>query len=102
MHAHVNRCLNIDLYAITTWLATSASSCEYISDGVKNLKVLTEFWGFFEKKKVEKFIAYLCVKRLRDILMEKGYQLKISVCSLCVPKVAGLKTVFSDSQETAL
>lgn len=37
--------------AITAWLATFASSSDYISGGVKNLKVLTEFWGSFEKKK---------------------------------------------------
>lgn len=74
-----------------------------ISDGVKSLKVLTGFgvgggggWrGGFEKGKVDKFTLDLCVKKLRDILMEKGYLLKIVIWSLCVLKVAGLQTVFS-------
>lgn len=67
--------------AITAWLATPASSCDFISDDVKSLKVLTGFWGFSEKEKVDKFTSDLCVKRLRDILMEKGYKLKIVIWS---------------------
>lgn len=42
-----------------------------------------------------KFTSELCVKRLRDILVEKGYKLKIVIWSHCVPKVAGLQTIFS-------
>lgn len=44
---------------------------------------------------MDKFAPDLCLKRLRDILMEKGYLLKIAIWSLCVLKVAGLQTVFS-------
>lgn len=95
VHARVTRCLNI---ALCGYNCLACYICQFLCLYLwwsEELESVNRILGFFEKGKVDKFIPDLCVKRLRDVLMENGYLLKIVIWSLCVLKVAELQTVFS-------